>query len=107
MDLPQDPGQAGKFQVRYLVTKLPGYIVKFGTESGSKELRAAPFASQAEAGNVKIVRGAWNNDFLDEAEVFPASTYKDQIDASSRAFARCVAPVLNDDFGAPIIIEGD
>lgn len=107
VDLPQDPGQAGKFQVRYLITKLAGYEVKFGLESGSKELRAGPLASQAEAGNVKIVRGSWNDDFLSEIEVFPASTYKDQVDAATRAFARCIVPVVNNDFSAPIIVSGD
>jgi len=106
IDLPQDPGQAGKSQVRYLVKQLAGYIVKFGVESGSKELRAEAFASQAEAGNVKLLKGPWNEAYLAEAELFPNGKFKDQIDATSRAFARIVRPVTNDVFGAPIIISG-
>lgn len=105
VDLPQDPGQAGKAQVRYLVKMLAGHVVKFGPESGSKEKRAEPLASQAEAGNVKIVRGEWNEAFLEEAEIFPNGK-KDQIDAASRAFARLVRPVINDSFGGPIIVKG-
>ena len=86
--LPQDPGQSGKFQVNYLVSKLLGYDYTFSTESGDKATRAAPLAAQAAAGNVFLVAGTWNNAFLSEAETFPAGRYKDQVDACSRAFAR-------------------
>ncbi len=106
VDLPQDPGQAGKAQVRYLVKQLAGFNVKFGTESGSKELRATPLASQAEAGNVKLIRGAWNEAFLSEAETFPNGK-KDQIDGASRGFARLIKPATNNSFGAPIILSGE
>ena len=44
--------------------------------------------AQAEAGNAKLVRGAWNAAFIDEAAHFPNSDYADQIDAASRAFHR-------------------
>lgn len=93
--LPQDPGQSGKFQVTYLVGKLLGYDYTFSVESGDKATRAAPLASQAAAGNVFLVQGEWNKDFLSEAETFPAGRFKDQIDACSRAFARLLEnPVL-------------
>ena len=88
IDLPQDPGQAGKAQVRYLVKQLAGYNVRYSPESGSKELRASPLSAQAEAGNVKLVRGSWNRGLIDEAAIFPNSTYDDQVDAASRAFHR-------------------
>lgn len=107
IDLPQDPGQAGKSQVRAFVQGLMGYTVHYSTESGDKETRAQPFASQAEAGNVKIVQGSWNEAYLDEIETFPAGAFKDQVDATSRAFARLIIKDSNDEFGAPIIINGD
>lgn len=108
IDLPQDPGQAGKSQVRAFVQGLMGYTVHYSTESGDKETRAQPFASQAEAGNVKIVQGSWNEAYLDEIETFPAGAFKDQVDATSRAFARLIIDNSNnDEFGAPIIINGD
>ncbi len=88
IDLPQDPGQAGKAQVRYLVQQLAGYNVRSSPESGAKEIRAEALSAQAEAGNVKLVRGAWNTAFIDEAAHFPYSDYDDQIDAASRAFHR-------------------
>lgn len=87
-DIPQDPGQAGKHQVKTLVTRLRGYIVHWSTESGDKGIRADPFAAQWKIGNVKMLKGPWNAAYLDEAEVFPAGTFKDQIDATSRAYAR-------------------
>jgi predicted phage terminase large subunit-like protein len=83
--LNQDPGQAGKAQVEYLTRKLLGYTVESERETGSKEVRAAPFAAQAEAGNVRIVAGDWNEEFLSELEVFPAGGHDDQVDAASGA----------------------
>ena len=105
-DIPQDPGQAGKSQVQYLVKQLAGFVVKFSTESGSKEQRAEPLASQAEAGNVKLVAGRWNEEFLAEAEMFPNGAHKDQIDASSRAFSRLIPKENSEDISGPILIGG-
>ena len=90
IDLPQDPGQSGKFQIHRLVTTLAGYTVHWSPESGSKEDRSKPVASQAKVGNVKLLEGPWNLKFLDEAGLFPAGTFKDQIDALSRAYMRVV-----------------
>lgn len=90
ISIPQDPGQAGKSQKVYLAKLLMGYNVRFSPESGSKEVRAEGLSAQAEAGNVKMVRGDWNYDFLNELCLFPMSTYKDQVDAASRAFAEII-----------------
>ena len=89
-DIPQDPGQAGKSQRAYLASKLAGFVVRFSPEPGAKELRAEPLAAQAQAGNVSIVRGNWNDAFFDEVEAFPVGRLKDRVDASSRAFAGLV-----------------
>jgi predicted phage terminase large subunit-like protein len=87
-DLPQDPGQAGKSQISAFAKLLIGYRMRHSTESGSKEDRAKPLAAQAESGNVYILRADWNDTFINEAAVFPAGEFLDQIDAASRAFAR-------------------
>jgi len=87
--LPQDPGQAGKAQASYLVQKLAGYNVSTSTESGDKVTRAGPMAAQAEAGNIDILEGDWNDAFLNELSIFPAGA-KDQADAASRAFNELV-----------------
>lgn len=86
ISLPQDPGQAGKTQVLYLTRQLAGFNVHSSPESGSKIVRAEPFAAQVNAGNVLMVRGGWNERLVDEMRMFPQPP-DDQIDALSRAFA--------------------
>lgn len=102
--LPQDPGQAGKSQKRYLANLLSGYKVHFSLESGSKPDRAKPFAAQAEAGNVHLVRGPWNEALVRELISFPNSAHKDQADAGSRAFAYLAAKKIVDVGAAPRLV---
>ena len=84
--LPQDPGQAGKGQVAALTAMLAGHQVHSSPETGDKVVRARPFASQVNAGNVVLLRGPWNQAFLDELKLFPNGRYDDQVDGASRAF---------------------
>lgn len=84
--IPQDPGQAGKAQAQSLVSMLAGYSVEIVSPTGSKEVRATPFASQVQAGNVLILKGEWNDMYLSELESFPESKHDDMVDASSDAF---------------------
>ena len=84
--LPQDPGQAGKSQVRALAALLEGFNARFSPESGDKESRAIPMAAQVEVGNVCLIRAPWNDALLAEAALFPAGEFKDQIDALTRAY---------------------
>jgi predicted phage terminase large subunit-like protein len=84
----QEPGSGGDAQVQYLIRKLSGYAVERHLPRGDKTTRAAPLASQAEAGNVFLLEGPWNGDFIDEVQAFPDGEYKDQVDACSGAFAQ-------------------
>jgi predicted phage terminase large subunit-like protein len=87
VDLPQDPGQAGKAQVASLAKMLTGYNVRSSTVTGDKITRFSPFSAQAEAGNVKIIRGAWNERWLSELENFPPdSGHDDDADSTAQAF---------------------
>lgn len=86
ISIPQDPGQAGKAQTSYLIQQLAGYTVTASTESGDKETRANPLSAQAEAGNVDVLEGDWNDAFFDELCVFPNGEHDDQVDGASRAF---------------------
>ena len=88
--LAEDPGQAGKAQVLHYARKLAGHIVTASRETGSKLTRALPIASQVEAGNLLLVRAAWNQDFLDELRDFPFGRKDDQVDALARAFTFAV-----------------
>lgn len=90
ISIPQDPGQAGLSQKMSMAQLLAGFDVRFSPESGDKEVRARALSAQAEVGNVRLVRGTWNRDFLDEISVFPSSKYKDQVDATTRAFNELV-----------------
>lgn len=86
ISIPQDPGQAGKAQASYYIGKLAGYTARATPESGDKETRAGPLAAQAEAGNVDVLEGDWNETFFDEITVFPNGSFDDQVDGASRAF---------------------
>lgn len=84
--LAQDPGQAGIDQIKALTRMLAGYSVKAERVSGSKTVRADGFASQVNAGNVKLIRSDWNRDLIEEFRVFDHGKHDDQIDAASDAF---------------------
>ncbi len=83
--MPQDPGAAGKSDAATKVKLLAGYNVKVETITGDKATRARPASAQAEAGNVKLVRGPWNEAFLDEVCSFPNAKFDDQVDAFADA----------------------
>lgn len=83
--MPQDPGAAGKSDAATKVKLLAGFNVKVETVTGDKATRARPASAQAEAGNVKILRGDWNEAFLDEICTFPNGQFDDQVDAFSDA----------------------
>ena len=87
----QEGGSAGKAVVEARTRALAGYIYSGVPSTGDKVTRAKPFAVQAEAGNVSLVRGEWNQDWLDELSLFPFGAHDDQVDASAAAFAEiCV-----------------
>lgn len=80
-------GSSGKISVdHYRRNVLREFVFGGELPKGSKLERAMPFASQAESGNILLLNGAWVEDFLDEADVFPDGKFKDQIDACSGAF---------------------
>ena len=82
----QEPGSGGKDSAQASIQNLAGFAVSAERVSGDKLVRAEPLAAQAEAGNVVLVRGAWNGAYLDELGAFPNGTHDDQVDASSGAF---------------------
>lgn len=81
--LEQEPGSGGKDQAIASVRNLMGFNVIVERPTGNKVYRADPFSVQVNIGNVYMVRGPWNEAFVDEMRFFPLSTYKDQIDAAS------------------------
>lgn len=83
--IPEDPGAAGKADAATKVKLLAGYDVTVVRPTGDKATRAKPASAQAEAGNVKLVRGPWNEAFLDEVCSFPNGQHDDQVDAFADA----------------------
>ena len=88
----QDPGNAGKDTAIAFVRMLAGYPVKTERVSGDKSVRADPFSAQVNAGNVKLVKGAWNKEFIEELRQFPNGSNDDQVDAAADAFTELATP---------------
>jgi predicted phage terminase large subunit-like protein len=88
--LEEDPGSAGKAEISYLKKALVGYNVRSNRVNKSKETRAMPVSASSEAGNIKLLRGKWNDEFVRELENYSGDldehVHDDQIDAFSGAF---------------------
>jgi predicted phage terminase large subunit-like protein len=90
--IPKDPGSGGKTANSFFIRTLAenGIGARSVTVSGhsGKIQRFLPFCSLAESGNVKLVRGDWNDDYLTELEHFTGDRNRkdDQVDATSDAF---------------------
>ncbi len=83
----QEPGSGGKESAENTIRNLAGYHCEADRPTGNKSLRADPLSVQVNNGNVWLRRGDWNGTYKEEFRHFPFGTYKDQVDASSGAFA--------------------
>ena len=85
--VPQDPGQAGKSQVKTYTDLLQEFSCTGKTERGDKVVRFSPFSAQCQAGNVRVLRGSWNEASFTILEAFPsAGAHDDDVDACSGAY---------------------
>lgn len=92
VSLAQDPAQAGKDQAEEYIKMLDGWDVHTERETGDKVTRAGPLSAQVEAGNVRVVRGHWNNAYLNQLAAFPNPSVKDDaVDGSSGAYRDLLA----------------
>jgi predicted phage terminase large subunit-like protein len=88
----EEGGSGGKESAENTIRNLAGFPVKADRVAGQgdKFTRAQPFADQAEAGNVKLVRDSearrWNAAYMAELLAIPNGKFKDQLDASSGSF---------------------
>lgn len=82
----QEPGSGGKESAEGTIRGLAGYVVIADRPTGNKQFRADPYSVQVNAGNIRVRVASWNRAYVEEFELFPNSTYKDQVDASSGAF---------------------
>jgi predicted phage terminase large subunit-like protein len=86
----REPGSGGKESAESTIMNLAGYPVYEDLPSGDKDTRLEPFAAQAEAGNVRLVRGPWNAAYIEELCSIPNGKYRDQADGTSGAFNKLV-----------------
>jgi predicted phage terminase large subunit-like protein len=85
----QEPGASGVNTIHNYVTRvLPEFTARGQRATGSKLERAGPVSSQAEVGNIRLLRGPWISEFLDELEAFPFGGHDDQVDAFSGSMMR-------------------
>lgn len=88
----EEPGSSGLAVTHHYASRvLVGWDYKGIRATGDKATRAGPFSSAAEHGNVKIIRGAWNNALLDELTLFPEGAHDDQVDAVAGAIGQLSA----------------
>ena len=86
----EEPGSAGKFNTFSFKTRvLEGFSAHGIRSTGSKEVRANTFSSQAEAGNVALLKAWWNHGYLNFLEPFPSpKVHDDPVDAGSGVMER-------------------
>ena len=89
----QEPGSGGKESAEDSVRRFKAFDVRLDKVTGSKEVRAEPYAAQVQAGQVSIKAAEWNREFLDEHEQFPMGKFKDQVDATAGAFNKLASTV--------------
>lgn len=83
----QEPADAGIKQADDQTRMLAGFDVVCEPATRAKLVRATPFARQVQAGNVRLIHGAWVGPFLDEMmAASDTAPYMDQLDAASLAF---------------------
>ena len=87
--LEREPGSAGIRANQYVKSQLQGYHVVEERVTQRKLLRAMPMARLASAGNITIVKGGWNREWLDEVTNFTGSDedgeIDDQVDSAANA----------------------
>ena len=94
--LETEAGIAGKDRTAAIIRRLHAIGMKCSDEpaTGSKEIRAEPLASAAEAGNVVLgpddPDNPWWDAFRLEAADFPNSTHDDRVDSAAGAYNKVV-----------------
>jgi predicted phage terminase large subunit-like protein len=95
----KEGGSAGAAVIAARLKTLKGHDYAGVLVSGSKITRSKPFRAQCEGGNVYLLRGPWNRDYITELCGFPTANHDDQVDGSSCAFnAVLMEPVPEEEF---------
>lgn len=92
----QEPGAGGVNQVEEFKVYIrdnvgPQWTVKGHRPEGDKVTRALPWFAEAERGIFFLVKGVWNNGFLEQLGNFPEGAHDDRVDSVSGA-RQIIAP---------------
>jgi len=100
----QEPGSAGKHLVHHFATTvIPTSNVKGIPVNKDKLVRAQPFMAAAEAGNVSLLAGPWNDVFIREFDSFPGGINDDQVDTAASGFIELSGKkILSASWGRPL-----
>lgn len=72
-----------------------GITARFAlSPSGNKEVKAGQWSTQLQGGNVRLVRAAWNQPYIEVHLAFPGGVTDDDVDASAGAHRRLNKPAL-------------
>jgi predicted phage terminase large subunit-like protein len=83
----EERGGSGKIVIDRYRRLLPLFDFRGVSVSGEKAERAKPLSAASENGDIMLLRGAWNRDFLAELGPFPdPRVHDDQVDAASGAY---------------------
>jgi predicted phage terminase large subunit-like protein len=88
----QEPGSSGKTVFDHFAREvLPRFSVRTDRPTGDKATRAKPLSAKVAAGNVRLLKGRWNRDFIEELGLYPNGRFKDQVDATAGALDKLTA----------------
>jgi len=84
----QEPGSGGKDSAEATTRNLAGFSVRAERPIGNKIARADTLSVQVNSGNVLLLKGPWNYEFIEEFRYFPFSKFMDQVDSASMGFTK-------------------
>jgi phage terminase large subunit-like protein len=91
----EEPGSSGKYSVRHFQGILHkdvdggnnyNLVAENAAAKGSKLLAASHYIGAIEKNRVGLLEAEWNQDYLDEIEVFPEGMHDDQVDATGGCY---------------------
>lgn len=82
----EEPGSASKRESARLIRVMAGYDARGLRPQGDKFERAKALAIQAEHGNVRLLKGDWNDAFVSHMHNQPETGHDDIMDGASGAF---------------------
>ncbi len=86
----QEGGASGKLTIATFARLLGNYDFKGRPARGPKHGRWRRMVGAMERGNMYLVRGEWNQDFVNELVRLPGGKHDDQADAAAGAYAELV-----------------